>query len=214
VRIYRDVSPAVVLVTSTVVQSDFTQQAVPQQGTGSGVIIDNQGYIITNNHVVEDANRLEVSLPDNSIVRANLVGRDPWFDLAVIKVDVPPDRLTTATLGDSDQLQIGELAVAIGNPFGLERTVTSGVISARRATVEEPGGSGVLIDAIQTDAAINPGNSGGPLLNSRGEVVGINTLARVGQGGGQAGINFAIPANAAKRIVPALIQTGCTSTRS
>jgi 2-alkenal reductase len=141
-------------------------------------------------------------------VPAQLVGRDPFFDLAVISVDPSGSQLTTATLGDSDQLQIGELAVAIGNPFGLEGTVTTGVISARRATVPEPEGGGVLIDAIQTDASINPGNSGGPLLNADGEVIGINTLARLGVSGGTAGINFAIPINAAKRIVPALIQSG------
>jgi 2-alkenal reductase len=207
--VYKRVSPGVVLVTSSVVRPDFFQQATPpQQGTGSGFIIDAQGYIVTNNHVVEEADRLEVSLPDDSVVPARLIGRDPWFDIAVIKVDVPADRLHQVALGDSDSLEIGELAIAIGNPFGLERTVTTGIVSARRTTVDSPNGSGVLVDAIQTDASINPGNSGGPLLNARGEVIGVNTLARLGPGGGQAGINFSIPINAVKRIAPELIASG------
>jgi 2-alkenal reductase len=209
VDVYKRVSPGVVLVTSSVVRPDFFQQATPpQQGVGSGFIIDGQGHIITNNHVVEEAERLEVALPDNSVVPARLIGRDPWFDIAVIKVDVAPDRLHQVSLGDSDAVEIGELAIAIGNPFGLERTVTIGIVSARRATVESPGGSGVLVDAIQTDASINPGNSGGPLLNGRGEVIGVNTLARLIPGVGQAGINFAIPINAVKRIAPQLMSGG------
>ncbi|HEX3247003.1 MAG TPA: trypsin-like peptidase domain-containing protein [Chloroflexota bacterium] len=207
-QVYQLASPAVVTVTSTIQSNAGPLGMAQQQGTGSGFIIDGDGRIITNNHVVEDANRLEVTLPGGKTVPAQLVGRDPFFDLAVISVDPSGSQLTTATLGDSDQLQIGELAVAIGNPFGLEGTVTTGVISARRATVPEPEGGGVLIDAIQTDASINPGNSGGPLLNADGEVIGINTLARLGVSGGTAGINFAIPINAAKRIVPALIQSG------
>ena len=209
VDVYKRVSPGVVLVTSGLVRPDFFQQATPpQQGTGSGFIIDAQGYIVTNNHVVEEADRLEVSLPDDSVVPARLIGRDPWFDIAVIKVDVPAERLHEVALGDSDSLEIGELAIAIGNPFGLERTVTTGIVSARRATVDSPNGSGVLVDAVQTDASINPGNSGGPLLNARGEVIGVNTLARLTPGGGQAGINFAIPINAVKRIAPELIASG------
>jgi S1-C subfamily serine protease len=209
VDVYKRVSPGVVLVTSSIVRPDFFQQATPpQQGVGSGFIIDGQGHIVTNNHVVEEAERLEVSLPDNSVVPARLIGRDPWFDIAVIKVDVSPERLHQLTLGDSDAVEIGELAIAIGNPFGLERTVTTGIVSARRATVDSPGGTGVLVDAIQTDASINPGNSGGPLLNARGEVIGVNTLARLIQGVGQAGINFAIPINAVKRIAPELIAAG------
>lgn len=209
VDVYKRVSPGVVLVTSTVVRPDFFQQPTPpQQGAGSGFILDTQGHIVTNNHVVDEADRLEVSLPDNSVVPARLIGRDPWFDLAVIKVDVAPERLHVVPLGNSDALEIGELAIAIGNPFGLERTVTTGIVSARRATVDSPNGAGILVDAIQTDASINPGNSGGPLLNSRGEVVGVNTLARLGPGGGQAGLNFAIPVNAVKQIAPELIATG------
>jgi 2-alkenal reductase len=177
---------------------------------------------VTNNHVVEDADRLEVTLEDARTVPARLVGRDPRADLAVIQVDVPRDQLKVARLGDSSQVQIGEMAIAIGNPFGLERTVTAGIVSGRRAVVEEPGGApipgqqgavpGLLINAIQTDASINPGNSGGPLFNARGEVIGINTLilspGAQGGLGGNIGIGFAIPIDYAKRIVPELIAKG------
>jgi S1-C subfamily serine protease len=210
-QVYQQASPAVVTVTSTVVGTSALSSTAPQQGTGSGFVIDQDGHIVTNNHVVQDANRLEVTFIGGTTVPARLVGRDPFFDLAVIKVDPTGSALSTVTLGDSDQAQIGDLAIAIGNPFGLEGTVTTGVISARRATVPEPEGGGVLIDAIQTDASINPGNSGGPLLNASGEVIGINTLARLGVSGGTAGINFAIPINAAKRIIPSLVQTGSYS---
>ncbi|MFN0073321.1 MAG: S1C family serine protease [Chloroflexota bacterium] len=210
-QVYQQASPAVVTVTSTLVQAGALTTTAQQQGTGSGFIIDLNGHIVTNNHVIQDADRLEVSLTAGRTVPAQLVGRDQFADLAVIRIDPTGLPITPVTLGDSDQLQIGELAIAIGNPFGLEGTVTTGVISARRATISEPGGTGILIDAVQTDAAINPGNSGGPLLNARGEVIGINTLARLGVGGGTAGINFAIPINAAKRIVPALIQSGSYS---
>ena len=207
-QVYDMASPAVVTVTSTIQSNSGLTGTAQQQGTGSGFVIDQDAHIVTNNHVVQDANRLEVTFTTGTTVPAKLVGRDPFFDLAVIRVDPTGSPLSTVTLGDSDQLKIGELAIAIGNPFGLEGTVTTGVISARRATVSEPEGGGVLIDAVQTDASINPGNSGGPLLNANGEVIGINTLARLGVSGGTAGINFAIPINSAKRIVPALIQTG------
>jgi S1-C subfamily serine protease len=223
IRVYRDASPTVVNVISTVVTRDFFNQVAPRQaGAGSGFIADEQGHIVTNNHVVEDADRLEVTLEDARTVPARLVGRDPRADLAVIQVDVPRDQLKVARLGDSSQVQIGEMAIAIGNPFGLERTVTAGIVSGRRAVVEEPGGApipgqqgavpGLLINAIQTDASINPGNSGGPLFNARGEVIGINTLilspGAQGGLGGNIGIGFAIPIDYAKRIVPELIAKG------
>lgn len=228
IRVYRDAGPSVVSVISTVVTRDFFNRAAPQPiGTGSGFVIDEQGNIVTNNHVVEDADRLEVTLSNGRTVPARLVGRDPRSDLAVVRVDVPKDQLTVARLGSSAQLQIGEQAIAIGNPFGLDRTVTAGIVSGRRAVVDEPTSSGspsqggqparpteqgLLIEAIQTDASINPGNSGGPLFNARGEVVGINTLilspgAQGGQGG-NIGIGFAIPIDYAKRIVPELIAKG------
>jgi S1-C subfamily serine protease len=220
IRVYRDTRPSVVTVLSTVVQPGFRSEAQqPRGGSGSGFMIDDQGHILTNNHVVEDANRLEVVLSNGQTLPAELVGRDPRFDLAVVRASIPRDQLRVVQLGDSDQIQVGEQAIAIGNPLGLEGTVTTGVVSSRRPLVEEPNregsgpGIGVLVNAIQTDASINPGNSGGPLFNSRGEVIGVNTLGLM-PGGGQAGLNFAIPINNAKRVLPDLIAAARTPTRS
>jgi 2-alkenal reductase len=222
IRVYRDANPSVVAITSTVIPPGFSNRASPQPvGAGSGFVVDEQGHIVTNNHVVEDADRLEVTLPDGRTIPAKLIGRDPRSDLAVVKVDVPKEQLKIVRLGSSGQVQIGEVAIAIGNPFGLDRTVTAGIVSGRRPVVDEPTSSGpgqrpaeqgLLIDAIQTDASINPGNSGGPLFNGRGEVIGINTLIISGGGqggaGGNIGIGFAIPIDYAKRIVPELIAKG------
>ena len=207
IRVYRDWRPSVVTVISRPVSTDF--RAKPEgSGTGSGFIIDDQGHILTNNHVVGDERRLEVTLSSGTTVPAELVGRDARFDLAVVRANVPRDQLRVMTLGDSDQVQVGEQAIAIGNPYGLEGTVTTGIVSSRRPVVNEPGGGdGILVNAIQTDASVNPGNSGGPLLNSRGEVIGINTVGLM-PGGGQAGLNFAIPINNAKRILPDLLAKG------
>jgi len=209
IRVYREVSPAVVNITSTAVVYDFFFNVIPQRGSGSGFIIDEGGHIITNSHVVEDARRLEVTLASGRKVPGVLVGRDPFNDLAVIKVDVPDEPLHVVRLGDSDQLRVGQMAIAIGNPFGLDRTVTSGVVSSLNRTLRTDGDREIR-GVIQTDAAINPGNSGGPLLNSRGEVVGINT-AIFSPSGGSVGIGFAIPVNRAKRIVPELIAKGRVS---
>ena len=220
-RVYREGSPAVVSVLSTVVTGGFFNQAQPQpSGAGSGFVISDEGFIVTNNHVVEDADRLEVTLSNGRTVPAKLIGRDPRSDLAVVKVDVPKEQLSVARLGSSAQLEVGEPAIAIGNPFGLDRTVTAGIISGRRPVLDEPAGGangratepGLLIDAIQTDASINPGNSGGPLFNARGEVIGINTLilspGSQGGQGGNIGIGFAIPIDYARRIVPELMSKG------
>ncbi|MGH7377485.1 MAG: S1C family serine protease, partial [Candidatus Methylomirabilales bacterium] len=185
---------------------DFFFNVVPQAGTGSGFLIDEQGHIVTNNHVVEDARSLEVTLADGTKVPATLVGRDPNNDLAVIKISIPGRTLPSISLGDSGALQIGQLAIAIGNPFGLDRTVTTGVISSLNRSLRAESGR-EMRGIIQTDAAINPGNSGGPLLNSRGEVIGINT-AIFSPSGGSVGIGFAIPVNTAKRLIPQLIATG------
>lgn len=209
IRIYREVSPAVVHITSTAVGYDVFFNLVPERGTGSGFIIDGKGYIVTNNHVVEDAQRLEVTLADGKKVSAKLIGRDPLNDLAVIKVDVADENMPVVQLGDSDRLQIGQMAIAIGNPFGLDRTVTTGVVSSLDRTLRTETGREIR-GIIQTDAAINPGNSGGPLLNSRGEVIGINT-AIFSPTGGSVGIGFAIPVNKAKRIIPELITKGRAS---
>jgi len=207
IRVYRDWRPSVVTVLSTVVSPDF--RAKPEAtGTGSGFMIDDQGHILTNNHVVADASRLEITLASGQTMRAELVGRDPRFDLAVIKANIPPDQLRVMTLADSDQVQVGEQAIAIGNPYGLEGTVTTGIVSGRRPFVPEPEGDGILVNAIQTDAAVNPGNSGGPLLNSRGEVIGVNTVGRLTSRGAPAGLNFAVPINNAKRVLPDLLARG------
>jgi S1-C subfamily serine protease len=206
IRVYRDWRPSVVTVISTSVSPDF--RAKPESsGTGSGFMIDDQGHILTNNHVIGDANRLEITLASGTTLPAQLVGRDERFDLAVIKASIPGDQLRVMTLGDSDLIQVGEQTIAIGNPYGLEGTVTTGVVSGRRPLVVEPEGDGVLIGAVQTDASINPGNSGGPLMNGRGEVIGVNTLGLL-PNRAQAGLNFAIPINNAKRILPDLLASG------
>jgi len=181
----------------------FFRRRAPREmprGMGSGVIVDRRGYILTNNHVVEDADQIEVSLSDHRKFNATVVGRDPKTDLAVLKVDATGS-LPVAELGDSSQLRIGQWAIAIGNPFGLDRTVTVGIISATgRARM----GVATYENFIQTDASINPGNSGGPLLNLDGEVIGINTaIVAMGQG-----IGFAIPINTAKEIMRQLIDQG------
>lgn len=209
IGIYRAVSPGVVNITSTVLSQDFLFRIVPERGTGSGFIVDDRGYILTNNHVVENADSLEVTLGDKSKVPAKLIGRDPNNDLAVIRVTVPRERLTPLKLGDSDQLQVGQMSIAIGNPFGLDRTVTRGVVSALGRSLKAETGRQIR-NVIQTDAAINPGNSGGPLLNSRGEVIGINT-AIFSPSGGSVGIGFAIPVNTAKKLLPLLIARGRAS---
>ena len=209
VRVYQDNRPSVVTVISSVVQPGFRSDPQPA-GTGSGFMIDTQGRILTNNHVVADADKLEVTTSDGTTFPAKLVGRDSRFDLAVIQADIPTDKMRAVKLGDSDQLQVGEQVVAIGNPYGLDGTVTTGVVSGRRQVVGEPEGDGVLVNAIQTDTSINPGNSGGPLLNARGEVVGVTTLGLM-PNGGQAGLNFAIPVNNAKRILDDLSAKGSYS---
>ncbi len=206
IGVYKQVSPAVVHIASIALAYDFFFNVVPQAGTGSGFLIDEQGHILTNNHVVEDAKSLEVTLADGTKVPATLVGRDPNNDLAVIKISVPGRRLPAIPLGDSAGLQVGQFAIAIGNPFGLDRTVTTGVISSLNRSLRAENGR-EMRGIIQTDAAINPGNSGGPLLNSRGEVIGINT-AIFSPSGGSVGIGFAIPVNTAKRLTPQLIATG------
>jgi serine protease Do len=169
------------------------------QGAGSGVIIGRDGYILTNNHVVEGAKEVTVTLADKQEYKARVVGRDSRTDLAVLKIDAR-EPLTVATMGDSDRLRVGDWVLAIGNPFGLSNTVTSGIVSAKGRII----GAGPYDDFIQTDAPINPGNSGGPLFNMNGEVVGINTaILSSGQG-----IGFAIPVNEVKPLVPQMISKG------
>jgi S1-C subfamily serine protease len=209
IGVYRSASPGVVHVTSTVLSQEFFFRVVPERGTGSGFIVDDKGFILTNNHVVENAESLEVTLADKTKTPAKLVGRDPYNDLAILKVSVPREKLFPIRLGDSSQLQVGQMAIAIGNPFGLERTITRGVVSALGRSLKSDSGRQIR-NVIQTDAAINPGNSGGPLLNARGEVIGINT-AIFTPSGGSVGIGFAIPINTARKLMPQLISRGRAS---
>jgi len=205
INIYQRLSPTVVNIVATTLEMNFWMEIIPRKGQGSGFIIDPRGYILTNNHVVGDASRLEVTLAGMTKVPAKLVGRDVETDLAVIRIESRED-LPVAPLGDSDSLHVGQKAIAIGNPFGLEHTITVGVISALNRQIRT--GEGVsLFELIQTDAAINPGNSGGPLINSRGEVIGINTAIFSTSGGAQ-GIGFALPINLARDVSRQLIENG------
>jgi S1-C subfamily serine protease len=208
VDIYQKTNASVVNITSIAVTYDFFLNPVPSEATGSGSIIDKKGYILTNNHVVKDSQRLEVALADESRWPARLVGADPQTDLAVIQIKAPPDRLKAIAVGDSENLHPGQKVLAIGNPFGLERTLTTGIISSIRKTLKT--GEVEMEEVIQTDAAINPGNSGGPLLDSEGKMIGINT-AIFSPSGGSVGIGFAIPVNTAKRILDELISKGYVS---
>jgi S1-C subfamily serine protease len=206
ITVYEKVADGVVNITSTAVQMDFFFNALPRQGSGSGSVIDTKGHILTNHHVVVHAQKLEVTLADGSKWPAKFVGSDPDNDLAVIKIDAPKEKLKVISMGDSKNLKIGQKVLAIGNPFGLQRTLTTGIISSLGRTIRSEVGT-LIEDVIQTDAAINPGNSGGPLLNSDGEIVGINS-AIISPSGGSVGIGFAIPVNTAKRVVPEIISKG------
>lgn len=206
ISVYNQVAPSVVNVSSVAMELDFFLNPVPKQGSGSGIIIDDRGYVLTNHHVIMEAQSVQVTLSDGSSYPAKLVGSDPDSDLAVIKIAAPKSKLKSIRLGDSDKLRVGQKVLAIGNPFGLEETLTTGVISSVGRSIRAP--SGLLIeDMIQTDASINPGNSGGPLLNSDGELIGINS-AIFTPSGGSVGIGFAIPVNTAKKVFPQLMAKG------
>lgn len=209
INVYRKNIPSVVNITSRAVAFDFFYGLVPQEGQGSGFIIDKQGHILTNYHVIADARTVEVTLHNRKKYRATIVGTDPSHDLAVIQIQAPD--LVPEVLGISKNLQVGQKVYAIGNPFGLAGTLTSGIVSSIRP-VQEPNGPRIE-EAIQTDAAINPGNSGGPLLNYHGEVIGINTMilstvSSVGAEGQSAGIGFAIPIDTAKAVLNDLVTLG------
>jgi S1-C subfamily serine protease len=207
VEIYRTLSPGVVNVHSTSYARDFFGFVEPQEGSGSGSVIDQEGNILTNYHVIEGAQKLAVSFGSQKNYAAKVVGGDPDTDLAVIKLlEMPKEPLTIVPLGDSDKLEVGQKVLAIGNPFGLDRTLTTGVISGLQRPIRARNGRPIE-GAIQTDASINPGNSGGPLLDSHGRMIGINSQI-LSPSGASAGVGFAVPVNIAKRIVPQLVRSG------
>src|SRR5882672_2580260 len=203
IAVYKKALPSVVNITSIAVAYDFFYGAVPQQGMGSGFVIDSEGHILTNFHVVDGARQLEVTTSDKRKYKAQIIGTDPIHDLAVIQI--PEKSVTKAEIGDSKDLVVGQKVYAIGNPFGLSGTMTRGIISSIRSL---KGQRGFIDEAIQTDAAINPGNSGGPLLNARGQVIGINTMILTGGVEQSAGIGFAIPINTAKAVLDDLVSLG------
>ena len=207
ISVYKRLLPSVVNVTSTTVQMNFFYGPVPAQGQGSGFILDRQGHIATNYHVIADAQNIEVQTWDKHRYKASIIGKDPRHDIALLQINAP--NLQPVLLSQSHDLVPGQKVYAIGNPFGLNGTMTTGIISAIRSVRSPQGGQ--IENAIQTDAAINPGNSGGPLLNSRGEVIGINTLIATDPNGGadqSAGIGFAIPIDTARAVLADIQKTG------
>jgi S1-C subfamily serine protease len=208
IEVYKATAPGVVYIQSTTTVRDFFGMfSRPVEGAGSGSIIDEQGDILTNYHVIADAEKLTVSFGSGKNYPAKVVGRDPDTDLAVIKLlETPKEALTIVPMGDSDKLIVGQKVLAIGNPFGLDRTLTTGVISGLQRPIRALNGRQIE-GAIQTDASINPGNSGGPLLDSHGRMIGINSQIE-SPSGASAGVGFAIPINIAKRVVPELVKNG------
>ena len=209
-NIYERANPAVVNI-DVAGGADLTEF-----GSGSGFVIDTDGHIVTNNHVVEGADEIDVTFADGTVAVAKVIGRDTYSDLAVIKVDVDASKLAPLTLGDSDQTKVGQRVVAIGNPFGLVGTMTVGIISGKGRTLpaDSPTGGTSFSnpDILQTDAAINPGNSGGPLLNSNGEVIGVNAAIRTdGTNRANSGVGFAIPSNTVQRVAAQLLKDGQVS---
>jgi len=209
-EIYKADGPGVVFIQARVGDQSNSPFGTGQTGTatGSGFVIDTKGNILTNAHVVESASEIAVRFGDSNLIPATLVGQDPSTDLALIRVDSKAAKLHPLPLGDSSKIQVGDPAIAIGNPFGFDRTVTTGIISALQRQIEAPNHF-TINNVIQTDAAINPGNSGGPLLNAQGQVIGINSqIATGGNGNGNVGIGFAVPINTAKAAIPQLEKSG------
>lgn len=205
IRIYDQLGPGVVNVTSTTLERNFWFDIIPRRGVGSGVVIDRKGRIVTNFHVVQEASRIEVTLYDKSSYEAKVLGTDRFNDLAILEIECPAEKLHPIKLGSSDNLKVGQKVLAIGNPFGFEHTLTTGIISSLGRSLRTE--TGVIENVIQSDAAINPGNSGGPLLNTRGELIGINT-AIYSRSGESAGIGFAVPVSKLRRVVPDLVSLG------
>jgi S1-C subfamily serine protease len=206
IEIFRGASASVVYITSVSRYRGFFFDESQIQGSGTGFFWDREGHIVTNFHVIEDANRFSVTLADNSSWDASVVGVAPEKDLAVLKIPAPRERMVPMSPGRSADLMVGRKVLAVGNPFGLDQTLTVGVISALGRELRSPAGR-IIRDVIQTDAAINPGNSGGPLLDSSGRLIGVNT-AIYSPSGASAGIGFAVPVDTVRRLVPQLIQYG------
>ena len=210
IDVYRATNEAVVFITTTTLTVDpfdVLPGARPHEGTGSGVVVDAaRGVVLTSLHVIQDAHKIEISLANGLNYRARLLGFDGEYDIAALQIIDPPEKLTSVVFGDSSKLEVGQRMLAIGNPFRLTRTLTTGIVSSVDRTVRNPGGT-LMRGLIQTDAAINPGNSGGPLLDTEGRLVGINS-AILSQSGDSAGIGFAVPINQIKRVLPELIATG------
>jgi putative serine protease PepD len=206
IEVYKTLSPGVAFITSTSYVQNIWGEVQEGQGSGSGSVIDNQGHILTNYHVIEDSQKLMVSFGGDKSYAAKVVGTDPDTDLAVIQIESPPDGLTIIPFGDSNSLTVGQKVLAIGNPFGLDRTLTTGVISGLQRPIRARNNR-LIEGAIQTDASINPGNSGGPLLDKFGRMIGINSQI-LSPAGGSVGVGFAIPVSIAKRVVPQLLQFG------
>ena len=207
IAIYEAVSPSVVNVTSRGYTYDFFMRPIPQEEGGSGFVYDEEGHIITNYHVIENAEELLVTLANGQAYEATVIGVDPANDLALIDIDASESLPEPAVLGDSDELRVGQFVVAIGNPYGLEQTLTIGVISALGRVIQSPEDDRFIGEVIQTDAAINPGNSGGPLLDLKGHVIGVNSQI-ISPNRSSSGIGFAVSANTVQRVVPELISRG------
>jgi len=207
IEVYDRVAPSVVNVTTQVLRRGFFFDVVPEEGAGSGFVLDREGHVLTNFHVIDGAQQIEVTLDNEQSFPAQIVGSDPRFDLAVLKIDAPAEILPPVELGSSSILHVGQRAIVIGNPFGqFSRTLTTGVVSALDRTLEGQDGRPIS-GVIQTDAAINRGNSGGPLLDSSGRVIGINT-AIFSPSGTNAGVGFAVPVDTIKRVLPELMEFG------
>jgi len=207
IDVYKNVAPSVVNITTQILQPSFFYGSVPAQGAGSGFVIDTEGHILTNYHVIENAQRINVAFGNGTSLPAKLVGSDARNDVAVLKVNAPRSLLHPVTFGNSDQLQVGQRTIAIGNPFGeFGRTLTTGVVSALNRSIQGPSGLPIT-GIIQTDAAINKGNSGGPLLDSAGRVIGI-TSALFSPSGTNVGVGFALPIATVERVLPSLLENG------
>ena len=207
-EIYRAAAPGVVHITSTSAAPDVFGGTQEQQSIGSGFVIDKAGHIVTNYHVVAGANAVQVSFSNNESMKAKIVGTDPATDIAVLKVDAPARALKPLVLGDSSAVRVGDQVIAIGNPLGYDRSVTSGIVSAVQRSITAPNQVSTIGHVIQTDAALNHGNSGGPLLNAAGEVIGVNAQIAPSSSNANIGIGFAIPINTVKQITSALIEHG------